>query len=172
MTDLRSKTIRLAYARPELRPYLLPLLRTAMEHSSPEALKNYLKDHPNADPKNHTVSKGKGDQGGSKPLPNKMKGLSSNSQKEMDSWLKPNAKNYSPKDFVGKKTKEKDGGATLTPPKVMEDWSLSDRSEDSWGAIEEWAASQMGMSRSEMNDKFDVESSDFGEPIRLRPKNL
>jgi hypothetical protein len=31
--------------------------RTAMEHSSPESLRNYLKDHPNADPKNHTVKK-------------------------------------------------------------------------------------------------------------------
>jgi len=30
-------------------------LRFAMEHSSPEALKQYLKDHPNADPKKHTV---------------------------------------------------------------------------------------------------------------------
>ena len=29
MTDLRSKTIRLAYARPELRPVLLPLLKEA-----------------------------------------------------------------------------------------------------------------------------------------------
>jgi hypothetical protein len=28
-----------------------------MEHSSPEALKKYLKDHPKADPKNHTVKK-------------------------------------------------------------------------------------------------------------------
>lgn len=31
--------------------------RTAMEHTSPEALKEYLKEHPNADPKNHTVKK-------------------------------------------------------------------------------------------------------------------
>lgn len=33
----------------------------AMEHSSPEALKEYLHEHPNADPKNHSVGKGKGE---------------------------------------------------------------------------------------------------------------
>lgn len=31
--------------------------KTAMEHSSPEALKKYLHDHPGADPKNHHVEK-------------------------------------------------------------------------------------------------------------------
>lgn len=35
----------------------------AMEHSSPEARKDYLREHPNADPKNHTVKK---DEGGGK----------------------------------------------------------------------------------------------------------
>jgi hypothetical protein len=40
---------------------------SAMEHSSPEALKEYLREHPGADPKNHSVSKGKGDKGGDKP---------------------------------------------------------------------------------------------------------
>jgi len=33
--------------------------RFAMEHSSPEELKDYLHEHPNADPANHTVSKPK-----------------------------------------------------------------------------------------------------------------
>lgn len=66
MSTLRSRTIRLAYANPDLRPHLLPLLtgRTAMEHSSPEALKKYLKEHPDADPKNHTVQKSEKDKGG------------------------------------------------------------------------------------------------------------
>lgn len=36
----------------------------AMEHDSPEALKKYLKDHPNADPKNHTVKKHDEEKGG------------------------------------------------------------------------------------------------------------
>jgi hypothetical protein len=31
--------------------------RRAMEHSSPAAKKKYLHDHPQADPKNHTVKK-------------------------------------------------------------------------------------------------------------------
>lgn len=40
-------------------------LKLAKEHASPEALKKYLKEHPDADPKNHTV-KGEGkDEGGS-----------------------------------------------------------------------------------------------------------
>jgi len=58
---LRSKIIRLAYQNPALRPHLLPLLHTAKEHSSPEALKQYLKEHPNADPSNHTVKEDGGD---------------------------------------------------------------------------------------------------------------
>jgi hypothetical protein len=33
---------------------------TAMEHSSPEEMKEYLHLHPNADPKDHRVEKGKG----------------------------------------------------------------------------------------------------------------
>lgn len=33
----------------------------AMEHATPEALKKYLHDHPDADPKNHTVKKPKSD---------------------------------------------------------------------------------------------------------------
>jgi hypothetical protein len=39
---------------------LSKVLRFAMEHSSPEALKKYLKDHPNADASNHTVKKDNG----------------------------------------------------------------------------------------------------------------
>ena len=56
---LRSKLIRLASEKPELRPQILPLLRLAMEHPSEEARKQYLQEHSGADPKNHTVSKGK-----------------------------------------------------------------------------------------------------------------
>src|SRR5262245_53990406 len=44
-------------------------LRLAMEHATPEAKQKYLKDHPGADPKNHSVSKGKG-QGTAKGGPN------------------------------------------------------------------------------------------------------
>ena len=35
--------------------YEISLFKRAMEHSSPEALKQYLKDHPGADPDKHTV---------------------------------------------------------------------------------------------------------------------
>lgn len=56
---LFGAAVRLAHVNPQLRPALLPLLRgvQAREFSSPEALKNYLKEHPKADPKNHTVKK-------------------------------------------------------------------------------------------------------------------
>ena len=55
--SLRSKVIRLAYIKPELRPHLLPLLvKQGMEHATEDARKKYLQDHPKADPKNHTVS--------------------------------------------------------------------------------------------------------------------
>lgn len=39
--------------------------RYGMEHPSEEARKNYLKDHPNAEPRNHTVQKSNGGGGGS-----------------------------------------------------------------------------------------------------------
>jgi len=54
-TQLRSHLIRLAHANPELRPQLLPLLRTAMDFDSPEALKKYLQEHPGADKSLHHV---------------------------------------------------------------------------------------------------------------------
>jgi flagellar motor protein MotB len=40
------------------------LLRLAMEFPTEEARKQYLKDHPNADPKKHTVKDDDGDEGG------------------------------------------------------------------------------------------------------------
>ncbi len=38
----------------------------AMEHSSPEEMKKYLHEHPGADPKNHSVKKPGGGEGGAK----------------------------------------------------------------------------------------------------------
>lgn len=35
----------------------------SMEHASPEAMERYLKQHPNADPRNHSVSKDHRDKG-------------------------------------------------------------------------------------------------------------
>jgi type IV secretory pathway VirB10-like protein len=56
MSSLRSKLIRLAHEKPELRGELLPLLtKTAEVFHSQQALQKYLKDHPNADPSNHSV---------------------------------------------------------------------------------------------------------------------
>lgn len=48
--------------------------RQAKEHSSPEALKQYLKDHPKADPSKHTVKK-KDDGKGKKEKKEKPKGI-------------------------------------------------------------------------------------------------
>lgn len=72
MNTLRARTIRLAHQNPDLRPILLPLLKTAMEHATPEAREKYLKEHPNADPKNHAV-KGKSEGGGKSEAPAKEK---------------------------------------------------------------------------------------------------
>jgi hypothetical protein len=56
MLNMRSKVIKLAHDVPELRKHLVPLLRTAMEFDTPEALKKYLDDHPAADKSNHSVN--------------------------------------------------------------------------------------------------------------------
>ena len=65
----RKSLIRLASGLPkgsqERRAILEGLLKVGMEHASEEARKKYLKEHPGADPKNHTVSDGGGkDKGG------------------------------------------------------------------------------------------------------------
>jgi len=57
---IRAHLVRVAYENPELRPKLLPLLREALEHPNEQARKEYLRQHENADPKNHTVRRPKG----------------------------------------------------------------------------------------------------------------
>jgi len=59
-SDFRAQTIRLAYENPELREHLLPLLKEGKAFSSQGQLDEYMKDHPNADPKNHKVEEGEG----------------------------------------------------------------------------------------------------------------
>lgn len=68
--DTRTRLIRLAHARPDLRPAILPLLtdRVAREFDTQEALDKYLKDHPKADKSKHKV-KGEGDGKSKKPKP-------------------------------------------------------------------------------------------------------
>ena len=64
---LRSRLIRLAHARPDLRPTILPLVtnKVAMEFQTQEALDKYLKDHPKADKSKHKVkSESDGKRGG------------------------------------------------------------------------------------------------------------
>ena len=63
---LRSNLIRVASELPkgsDERKKVLALIKESMEHDSPEALKKYLKDHPDADKSKHTVKK---DDGGEK----------------------------------------------------------------------------------------------------------
>jgi hypothetical protein len=56
MRDIRQATIKLALANPELRQYLIPLLRkTAMDFDTPEDMKEYLDEHPDADKSLHHV---------------------------------------------------------------------------------------------------------------------
>ena len=61
--NLRYAATKLAFEAPRLRSYLLPLLVrsvVAKEFPSEDALKKYLKEHPKADRKQHTVSKPSG----------------------------------------------------------------------------------------------------------------
>lgn len=80
---IRAGLIRLAHARPDLRPDILPLVtdRVAMEHATQEALDAYLKSHPKADKSKHKV---KGEGGGGKK-PKKPEGIKVNvTDKQMD----------------------------------------------------------------------------------------
>lgn len=62
--SLRTDLIRLAHQNPELRPALLPIIREAREFPTPEALKSYLEEHPDADKSKHTVQKSEKGEGG------------------------------------------------------------------------------------------------------------
>jgi hypothetical protein len=72
----RRALIRLASEMPVgsqvRRAILAGLQKVSMEHASEKALKQYLKDHPNADPKKHTV-KGDKDKGDDAKPPSKVK---------------------------------------------------------------------------------------------------
>ena len=57
MTTLRSKIIHLAHQTPSLRAHLLPLLKTAEEFDTQDAMDKYLKKHPGANKSNHSVKK-------------------------------------------------------------------------------------------------------------------
>jgi hypothetical protein len=76
MSSLRSRIIRLATVKPELRPHLLPLLQSngvfaanrpakvaITEWPTEKARRDYLNEHPNADERNHVVKDEKKDQG-------------------------------------------------------------------------------------------------------------
>ena len=98
--DLRSSLLRLASMKPETRRHLIPLLRRdwairmSTEFPTEDALKKYLEEHPDADPKNHSVSGG--GEGGNKEeapkgLKNRLKSLFSkvkNAKKEIVEALK------------------------------------------------------------------------------------
>lgn len=60
--ETRNKLIRLAHDKPELRSKILPLLKTAGEFTEQE-WKTHKEKHPNADPKDHTITKGDGGKG-------------------------------------------------------------------------------------------------------------
>jgi hypothetical protein len=70
----RSTLIRLASAMPNgnetRRAILAGLTRVAIEFDTKEALEKYLKDHPDADPKNHSLKK---EEGGGKEKEQKVK---------------------------------------------------------------------------------------------------
>lgn len=89
--------IKLAYQKPHLRSELLPIIKLAMEFSSKEELEEYLKDHPNADPKKHSVKESE-----SKP-----KKLSAKTKEEIETEVtkaankaKESFNHAQPKDFI------------------------------------------------------------------------
>jgi len=90
----RTALIRLASALPQGSQDRQALLRMAKEFSTPEAFKEYLKEHPNADKSKHTV---KQDGGGSSKKDEKKKPL----KKEVDEAIKgpPNLLDIDEKDF-------------------------------------------------------------------------
>lgn len=63
---LRQTLIRMAYTDSGLKPYLLPLLKTAKVFPTQKALDSYLDEHPNAKPSSHSVETKKKDKGPSK----------------------------------------------------------------------------------------------------------
>lgn len=65
--SLRSKIIRLAASNPDLRPHLLPLVKSAMDFDTQDAMDKYLKEHPGADRSNHHVKKNDGGGGAKAP---------------------------------------------------------------------------------------------------------
>lgn len=162
MSDLRSKLIRLAHARPELRPALLPLLRTAMEHSSPEALKQYLKDHPDADPKNHTVGKAKKDSPSKKSLESSE--LSSDTKKSISAKMDESPDSFRDKSPGKAKVKNEGESADFEPPGYLRDFAAASSSskddEAAEAAMKEWAASKLDMSPKDLDEWYDLEITD------------
>lgn len=72
----RTAALKLAASLPkgdELRRALLARLIESKEHATEEAREKYLKEHPDADPRNHTV-KQKDDKGGKSEKPHKAQG--------------------------------------------------------------------------------------------------
>ncbi|MEC7109098.1 MAG: hypothetical protein VXX11_03705 [Planctomycetota bacterium] len=57
--SLRTKLIRLAHAKPELRSKILPLIKQAGEFTEQE-WKTYKQKHPNAEARDHVITKGDG----------------------------------------------------------------------------------------------------------------
>lgn len=93
MRNLRSAAIRLAHTNPSLRPYLLPVLRTAKEFATEKALSEYLHEHPDADKSKHSVDKAEKAEGGkdegSKDEGSKgLKGMAEGKAKEIQGKLK------------------------------------------------------------------------------------
>ena len=72
MVSLRQALIKLASDNPEIRKYLIPVLRKdAMEFPTEDALKKYLDEHPGADKAKHTIVEKKDTSGGTKGKPSK-----------------------------------------------------------------------------------------------------
>lgn len=112
----------LAKGSSERREILSALSRVSMEHASEDALKKYLKEHPKADPKNHTVEGEKGkkpSEGLSKKLSQwveKAKGLTAKAKKKIESLDEASTKFVVDKEYRDE-TMKKAGEALKAAPK-------------------------------------------------------
>lgn len=102
----------------------------------------------------------------------KVKGLSSSAQAGLTEWLSSGGKTYSAGDLSGKVTKNRDGGMTVTLPKVLSDWSYDDRGNSSSQvsqALIDFVSSQA--KTRDLDGEYDVEWGDAGDSVvELTPK--
>lgn len=104
--------------------------KQGMEHATPEALKKYLQDHPNADPKNHSVKGKDGEERGDGGGP-KQKARGQKIHKRIDEFVKkyPHLDKDDVAGLRGDLDKAVKSGKPAAVDKVLNDLATWERSE-------------------------------------------